>query len=145
MLSDNQAQALLAKVDQAEKALDAGNCQTVSRRAEEGIATVQEQNGVSVKLQNNVIEGFERVRARAESECEPDEPEETPTPTEEPTEAPTVEPTPEVTETPVPTEEPTEVPTEEPTPAPTEEIPNPEPTDDTGGVFAPENEDDDDR
>ncbi len=139
LLTNNQATELLDKVELAEKALDAdeGGCQTVARRAEEGIEVANSQNGVSTELRNNIIQGFQRVADRAELECEPDEPEKTatPTPTAEPTEVPTEEPT----EEPTPTAEPTEEPTPEPTPEPTEEIPTPEPTEDeTGSVLAPE-------
>lgn len=142
MLTNRQASELLAKVDLAEKALEAGGCQTVARRAEEGIDTVNEQNGISTELRNNIIEGFQRVADRAEVDCErEEEPKETPTPDETPTEVPTEEPTPEPTEE-IPTPEPTEEPTPEPTPEPTAEIPTPEPTedDDTGSVLAPEAE-----
>ena len=141
MLSNNQAEELLAQVDLAEKSLAAGGCQTVIRRAEDAIKLAQEQNGVSTELRNNIIEGFQRVADRAETDCEPeeDEPKETPTPEETPTEVPTEEPTPEPTVEPTP--EPTEEPTPEPTPEPTVEIPTPEPTeDDTGSVLAPDQE-----
>ena len=127
LLTQADADALLARVDEAQEAVSDDDCDEARRAlrdASDQVEALDEE--VSTRLRDNLQEWIAQARGGIGDACE-DEPEETPTPEETETPEPT----------PTPTEEPTEEPTQEPTATPTAE-PTENPGNGTGGSGAEE-------
>ncbi|HWT22515.1 MAG TPA: hypothetical protein VN213_03320 [Solirubrobacteraceae bacterium] len=127
LIPRQDADELIALVDEAGSATAAGECDAASDRVAEAKRRVSElPRRVDRDLEDNLRAWLDHLERRIGTDCEAAA---TATPTAEPTETPT--PTP--TETPTPTPTPTETPA--PTATPTE---TPVPTPTTGGQDAPE-------
>jgi hypothetical protein len=134
LIPQDQADQLVALVDEAGSASASGDCDAARRTVREAEAELNElPRRTSKELKQNLADWLAHLDQQIESECGQDEdPEETATP--EPTE--TATPTSTATETPTPTPTATATPTATPTAVPTE---TPEPG--TGGEPAPEQPD----
>jgi outer membrane biosynthesis protein TonB len=140
LIPQDQADQLLALVDEAGSASASGECAAARSSVRKAEAELNElPQRTSEDLKQNVADWLAHLDREIEAECgqEEEEPEETPTatptetatPTPTPTETPTPTPTPTPTATPVPTE----VPTVSPDPG-TGGEPAPEQPDGSGGV-----------
>jgi hypothetical protein len=120
-LNARQADKLNQQVTLAQAAVDKGNCGAAHNAAAQGahIAT-SFGKGVSRKLQNNLVEGFNHLNSVISDGCSKPQKDKTPTPTPSPvetvTEVPTSPPTPSPTPSPTATPTPTEAATVEATP-----------------------------
>lgn len=115
MIPENRSRALLATVDEIDRAVREGNCVAAAGAVAvaKGQATELPRR-VDRKLKDNVTAWLEHIESRLDTDCEAPE-EETPTSTPEETETPTATPTETATETPTATPTPTATETVVPT------------------------------
>jgi outer membrane biosynthesis protein TonB len=122
LLTQREATRLEQTLEAARRAAEQGNCRQAAQLAAKG--STQAQNlppHVDNALQRNLVQGFEHLRSRIDTECGAATPTPTPTPSPTPSPTPTVTPTPSPTptETPTPTATPSETPLPVDTPTPT--------------------------
>ena len=130
-IPESRAQAIIEEINQAERAVERGSCDTAQQQAANGAKLVAElPQRTNPQIRENLVVGFQRLSETIQAECE--EPEEEPTPTETPEQTVTAEPTPTATATATATQ--TATPSATPTATATEQ-PGQE-----GGVLPPEEE-----
>src|SRR5512132_3215027 len=106
LLTPKQAAKLLASLRAADRAATNKQCSTARRAAEQGASRASAlSDNVDRQLRANLVDGFNHLVDRINSDCA--KPEKTPTPTPEPTPTPTSTPSPTPTPTPSPTPTPT--------------------------------------
>ena len=132
LIPEDDAQALLAAVDEVQQACSDNDVDTAGRAvADARERTLELPATVDRRLQRNVRRWISHIEQNLEQDCAEEEEEETPTPTATPTETPTPTPTATATETPAPTATETPPPEEETPPELPDEVPG------SGGAEAP--------